>query len=232
MNYNEAEAYVDILFSAAAGLSDELVHEISSRINGIDGKIAVIKTGAKLLGLDPKDLEQLADALGGNWFGRIKELRDTVIHALIVNAPLAVGQRVARRADVRVAHLSKAALDAIYAHISAVRIELQSASALMMVARELKDLAPGDPKRELVVTNLRGCEIQFRSRRNAKRSLPPIPKLPSESELIAARDAWFQARISAQIAALQPLAEPPTRRRWTPQSEVFEPPSVPTRKKK
>src|SRR6266705_3549794 len=83
-----------------------------------------------------------------------------------------------RGGDVRFALLSRKALDAIYAHISAVRIELQHAAAVFIAARDLKACASDDPKRELHAKGLSGCLFLFQSRRTAIQSLPLLPELP------------------------------------------------------
>jgi hypothetical protein len=45
--FNEAEANLDRLFFVATGLDESLQLEVSTRINGIDGKIEIISKGAK-----------------------------------------------------------------------------------------------------------------------------------------------------------------------------------------
>lgn len=195
LNYNEMEGYVDALFFLVANLPDTIKLEVSSRINGLEGKVEIIKIGARHYGLDPEDLKQLQVALGdGIGFMGLKGYRDAVVHARALNAPAGVGYKIERRAAVTEILLTTTALDALYEHITAVRHELQAAHLLLGAIRIAKDCAADDPKKARLEAKAQEYLVRFRDLQDRKRSLPQLPEFPSEQALQAARDAWFEAR--------------------------------------
>lgn len=206
MNFNEAEAFIDLLLFEVTSLPKALRLEVSSRINGIDGKIEIISKGIAALGLEKRDVKQLTVALGAGRFKMVKSLRDSVVHARIHNAPLATGVRVDRRAAVHDVLLSKKALDALYEHIESVKHELHDAFLLTFVTRALKELAADDPQTKPLELGRSVYAAQFRAHPNHSRSLPQLPEFPEESELKLAQDAWIQetlAEVRAKVAALE-----------------------------
>jgi hypothetical protein len=114
MNYNETEGYIESLFGIAARLLDNPWHfELSGRVP-LDAKIDFIKRVADHY-LTPDDARQLQIALGDDRFGKIRSHRNAVIHARIVNAPLATGQHVQKRkVAIEEVLLSTKALDKLY----------------------------------------------------------------------------------------------------------------------
>src|SRR4249920_3359014 len=64
MAYNELEAFVDTIFVVITGLGEQLGLEVGTRINGVEGKVAIIKAAAKMLEMRPEDLTQFQVALG------------------------------------------------------------------------------------------------------------------------------------------------------------------------
>src|ERR1700721_819086 len=79
--YNVLEDQIDALLFVATGISDWLFAEVSSRIHGLDGKIAIIQKAIEHSDLMPSDKKKLTEAVAA--FGDFKKNRDTMIHARI-----------------------------------------------------------------------------------------------------------------------------------------------------
>src|ERR1700733_6338850 len=85
--YNKAEERVEELLGVVTGLHGEMLLQVSTRINGLDGKIAIVTNGAKSLGLSEENQHLLEETLGEDVFQKLKKYRDAVIHARLVSAP-------------------------------------------------------------------------------------------------------------------------------------------------
>jgi hypothetical protein len=231
--FNEVEANLDRLFFEVTGLDEHLQLEVSTRIGGIDGKLAIIKRGAEKI-LDNAEFVQLSEMLGKGVFENVKIYRDCVIHARHLNVSTGVGVKVDRQDQVFDVLLSQNALDTAYILLAALRREIAEAIPLIHGMKLLKKIAADDPKRapfESVTANHRAQFHQYRSERLA---LPLLPEFPSESEL---RAADFQAK-QAQTAAVMdwflssPMPPPfPPRGAWIGGTDLVLPILPPEEKK-
>lgn len=217
MAYNEVEKRIDFLFFIATDLKGELQYEVSTRISGIDGKIAVIKKGATQARLSETEQGQLAEALGEGVFGRLKGYRDAVIHARITDGATGLGVFIGKRARLFDVLLSKAALERLFEHLDALRTELEwAANVLGLAMGENNPHYSTQDKRSF--SNARSTwSLRFQARRTCRQALAPIPEFPSESELDAAASMWHQIRraemmeqsaLVATAAALSNLPSP------------------------
>jgi hypothetical protein len=191
------------MFCETTNLTDALKLEVFSRINGIDGIVAIIKIGARELGVAEPDLLQLNEALGNGVFKLLKSYRDAVVHSRIHNAPLGIGIRLDRRASLFTVLLAKEALDVLYQHLTALRLELRDAAFVIVHAKKLKELGADDPDRAPRVIFQSATSARFREHQRKRQSLPPLPEFPSEPQLKEARDNWFQAHEDALLAAVK-----------------------------
>jgi hypothetical protein len=213
--FNEAEAAIDRLFFIITDLSDPLQLEVLTRINGLEGKIAITKVGAAHL-LDTAELEQLQELLGEGVFMNIKDYRDGVIHARHVNAATGIGTKVDRRASMYDYLVAKKALDAAYNILVVVRRELDEAITLAQGIKAFKSLAADDPNKVQLEAKISDCRSRFRDCRRERQSLPPIPKFPTESELRAADSLAQQAQTATLMSYYQPWVYPHFRRQFSP----------------
>jgi hypothetical protein len=212
--FNELEATVDKLFFASTGLPQHLQLEISTRINGIDGTIEIIKASTKYY-FSEAEQRQLEDALGATGFHLMKNYRDCVIHARHLNFSTNIGIKVDRRARIYDVLVTQAALDAAFNIMDALRWELFSAFMLVSALKAIKDNDPAYPKKPQLEAYAANYRALFLANQRERRSLPPIPEFPSESELREAEDqfqleklraAWdFARKINGH-----PPSEPPT----------------------
>jgi hypothetical protein len=193
--YNKAEDRIDDLFGIVTGLSGQTRLEVSTRIHGIDGKMGIILRGAKELGVTAEDQGLLEELLGEKGvFGKLKTYRDAVIHSRVIHAPSSIGLRVERKAKINEVLLSQPALDALYVHLNACCSELTVAASVLHLALAIKNAATGDPSRAQLEAGRPALSAQLQGCRTQRRSLPPIPKFPSESEFRAAEAQWQKAR--------------------------------------
>jgi|GEM_PF-1826785 hypothetical protein len=224
MNYNELEAEIFALFMFATGLNPNLSLEVFTRINGVDGIVEIIKKGANLLGITTPVQTELNDALGKGIFGLLKQYRDAVVHARAYNAPLGVGIRVGRQAALFEVLLTKEALEILYEHISALRLELRDATYVLLSEQKIKERMSDDPERELYESARAMSSARFLEHRQKRQSLRPLPEFPSELQLQQARDNWWQEQTAWQMPSMQPLAQPQPRRSSPAQTTLTEPP--------
>jgi hypothetical protein len=223
MAYNKVEEEIEALFGIATKLEGQILLEVSTRINGIDGKIAIIKSSVDTFGVEDEDKRQIAEALGDGVFTRLKGYRDSVVHARLINAAIGVGIRYEKRAKINEVLLSESALNALYEHLLALAQELQCAASILLFALEINTRAAGDPERASYAAGKSENSAQFRRYQNRRQSLQPIPGFPSEQEFREADVEWRQARQSAMMGRI--LIVRPQEVFFHPQSWTF--PGVP-----
>lgn len=87
VTYTEAERGIHELFGCTFRFAGD-PHEIASRINGLDGHVAIIKAAVERYSMTEEQRAVIADTLGA--FITTKGLRDAVVHADIFDARRAV----------------------------------------------------------------------------------------------------------------------------------------------
>ena len=128
--YNEIELALDDIFYGMTGISDEMQLQISTRLN-IASKVEIIKLGIASLGLKADDLQELLDVLGENVFFKLKGIRNSIVHARVVNASVGIGLTVEKQAKIKEVLLNAPALELFYRHLIALRDELTSAQKFL-----------------------------------------------------------------------------------------------------
>jgi len=231
--FNETEAAVDRLFFAVTGLDQHLQLEVNTRINGIDGKLEIIKVGAKPL-IEKEIYDGLSEALGKSYFKELKTYRDCVIHVRHLNALTGVGVKVDRQADVYDTLVSINILDAAYNLLVILRKEITEITSLVIGIKALRLFDGDDQERARLEAKIASCRAQALQHRSERQSLPPLPEYPSESQL---RLADFQAN-TAQTEVLmhswyQPFSQPqPARSLWLYHSQATDVPLPPKENEK
>jgi hypothetical protein len=191
--YNILEDQIDALLLVATGIREWLFAEVSSRINGLEGKIAIIQK-AITCSLEPDDAKTLTGSVA--IFGDLKKTRDAFIHARIINAPLGVGRGANRRGQSPFEVLLSAdALDGFYDHVVALQRELSRGGNLFNSATALKQCAAGDPNKPRLEEEIRVHRAQFLQNHRHRLSLKPLPKFPSEEELREAASRLRETQI-------------------------------------
>lgn len=217
--YNEAERLIDVSLITSLSLGD-IAHDVVGRINGIDGKIAIIKLAITELKCPTNIQHKIADSLGEGGFSLLKRYRDRIIHASIVDAAAAIAKTPASRGNFEEVLLTVSALKALYKRMRLVRLELIEVLKICGVLARRKYMQPietslsifGVPdriaeRRKETEEEIRACFARFLRHQKARLSLPPLPQFPSEAELRAADEKAMQARQDDMMKRLGPLPE-------------------------
>jgi hypothetical protein len=182
--YNYAEAQIDQVLGAALDIwARPFLHEVTTRINGVDGKIEIIVKALPLLVTEDTIRADIEDSLGNNAFKRLKQYRDAIIHARVLDRELELGHVIERRARRSEVLLSVTALERLYEHLTALEAELSPVALMINSAHRRSQFAPDDPERERLEANYQESNSLFQSRRTKRRSLPPLPEFPEEPEI-------------------------------------------------
>jgi hypothetical protein len=183
LSYNYAENTLNRMLYWAIGMPMAMHRDIVTRINGVDGKIAIIKSGAVVLGMSEPMRVFIAESLGDGCFGLLKKYRDAAIHARIINRVIGIGELSESRGRHSEVVLSTAALEGLYSHLEALRRELGAILMMFLEAGTMVELADDHPDREQHEARARDCFALAREYRTRRLSLPPIPRFPNEAQL-------------------------------------------------
>jgi hypothetical protein len=179
--YNYAESAINRMLPVALGLSSGVYLSVTTRINGIDGKIEILKLAAADIGL-PQDMRDfLADSLGNSGFSLFKKFRDAIIHARIHDPALGYGEVIESRGKMSQVLLTAEALTILFDHIEALKDELFSFLLIFVAAREINNRASDGPETEQLALRIRDGFAQAQRHRTRRLSLPPLPEFPEES---------------------------------------------------
>jgi hypothetical protein len=200
--YNILEDQIDVLLFVVTGIPEQLFPEVSSRINGLDGKIAIIQAAFERSPLAKKDTKALSEAVA--FFGEFKSIRDTLIHARLVNAAIGRGNKQRGKSKWEVL-LSADALNTLYDHLNALNDVLSAGGNLLAVALTLDATAPDDPNRSRLEEEAQARLVQFRDSLTRQRSLKPLPKFPDEAELAVLVSQNREAQRENAAGWLQPF---------------------------
>lgn len=183
--WNELESGIDFLLATSLKLATPMHLEVTSRINGFDGKIALIKAALKKVWQVPED----SCAVIADTFGAIevyKRYRDGVVHALIVSRDSAVAQTAQRRGALDEILVTVDALDALYARIIAADREvfliLKAVMVLHLPEMGAKKFKLGEIPESITVSAWEGAmeyitELkELQSKRKALGTLPAFPE--------------------------------------------------------
>jgi hypothetical protein len=208
--FNEVELALDEIFYGMIGIADEMQLQISTRLN-IEARVDIIKLGIQNSGLQPDDLQELLTAIGENCFVKLKSIRNSIIHARVVNASIGIGMMVDKSAKVREVLLNVPALELFYRHLIALRNELISANTFLWGEKALHYFAqhfgPDDPNKARLEADRPKWTVPFHNHRDARLSLPPLPEFPSESEVREAEARWSLERQADVAEKLGPLPD-------------------------
>jgi hypothetical protein len=208
LSFNELESILDQLFFVIIGVDEYLQFEVSTRINGIEGKIGIVKHGLSLL-LQEEDANLIAETLGEGGFMLCKKYRDGAIHVRHLNADTGIGTQVKNQGNVFSLLVREDILDAAYDFNVAIARELSAFVYLLGANKKINSLDPVDPKKAQLEEVVEVYRVRFLDDRKNRLSLPPFPKFPSESELREAEHRHQQAQLAAIVAAMQPWGLPP-----------------------
>ncbi len=203
--FNELEATIDQFFFLATELDSSIMWDVSTRIGGYEGKIAIIKKAIVGI-LEATEWTNFAEAIGAGCYGAIKEVRDALAHVRHLNIQNNVGQMLKKNKDADAINVlvSKDVLEKAYAILVSLNREIHGTLVLVANIKILKKLNTDDPEKEQRELAVRDSRAQVRQFRTYRLSLPPIPECPSESEL---HEAERQAQITHLMLTIPGLAQ-------------------------
>lgn len=175
LTWNRIENAINASTAICIGADAFMRLEITSRINGIDGKLALIYAGMeKVLRINANVRTIITESIGSA--AGLKRYRDGIAHAFIYDATDAAALTSPRKGMIDETLIDKGALDALYQHLNAGYLEIRDAtSILLMIAkarkRKLDDSAGS-------VKGIRDGIAQLQEHQSRRKSLPPLPKFP------------------------------------------------------
>lgn len=217
--YNEMEEALDLLLIFSLGIWANVGPQVTSRINGTDGKIAIVKAAVRDMTslrnvsdfvVGSPDFSELLDkSLEHEGFALLKQYRDAVIHAHKFDVPTAIALTSVKRGKPYEVLMTKEALKALYDRLVLVRNELWEACTIaaraseswkaMWVAHNIGAVNSPVGKKLFLSTkaqterDIRGAISRYRRHQSRRLSLPPLPSFPSEAQLGQARLQWLKA---------------------------------------
>jgi hypothetical protein len=178
--WNDVEALVDSVLCGAADVPAMLRLDITSRINGFDGKIAIIKKAARDHVYFPKAICVMIEATCGACEEH-KRYRDGIIHARILDPHDAVAETTQRKGKTDEVLITEPALNALYDRLIAIQDELSEILSLVYVMKQRRNFQrkgiSGRLKLQIEQAVRRGQAL-LRDRQKTRLSLPPLPQFP------------------------------------------------------
>jgi len=189
--WNFIEDRLDDVFCRSIRCATELDRQISSRINGIDGKIEIVKKALNLFPIfTPEEVIELKETLGA--IQTYKGIRDAIAHLRLPSPESPVGYSHARRGMPQEVLINVGSLSTLYAHLDELAEEVTWLYRLIERCAITQDEI--DDHDYLAPPGIRsGSEFQdgfaqFRLHRSQRQSLPPLPQFPEEPEALLRRE--------------------------------------------
>lgn len=180
--WNDLEGALDTALGASLELPEPMWVEVTSRINGFDGKCSLLKQCAKLVHRIPdKHLEAIADTLGSAM--EHKKYRDAIIHAKILDPDSATAPTNERRGNVGEVLVTEEALDGLFRRLGWIRAEIDVIVTLFVtlsICRNRQDVGLPEDEKQSALKELKACIPRLLDRQYQRKALPPLPRMPVE----------------------------------------------------
>jgi hypothetical protein len=194
MAYNEAENALHHVFAAC--IQYPAPYEVSSRINGIDGIIQIIRCATPHFKLPQDMLESIEFALGGEGFSQLKVYRDSVLHARLFDMSTGIATVPGKKGSHNFVLLKEEALQGLYMRLFDLKEELEAIAKIIEFTRRLTSgHAKDDPHRARLEESSQAATALCQSHQTHRRSLLPLPQFPEQSDILAARPPKGEARL-------------------------------------
>jgi hypothetical protein len=179
MLYNDLEDKIDEM----CGLCFEgtiQTREITSRINGVEGKLEIVKHAAKQWDFDASELATLGETFGQLGFLELKGLRDAVVHARVFDFTTSVARTRAKKGKVSDVLLHIDALKNLYERMDKMRIELWIIDDVLARKERIKKGGLADLHKARLEEEILTLWTQAQGHRSQRLSLPPAPEWPPD----------------------------------------------------
>ncbi len=221
--FNVLEEQIDELLFAVTRTPRWLFPEVSSRIHGLEGKVAIIKAGIDdgvhfpdLASFTP-DLADLKTSI--DKFLEFKRIRDAIIHSRIINAAIGIGMVAKQRGKSPYEVLLQAeALESYYNHAVTLERVLASGANLLSLVIAMSEYRVDHLYRRPLEERARSETTQFQHHLQRLRSLKPLPQFPDEAEIQKAVALWREALRAQAADWIPPLSQPVSRAPFHPQA--------------
>lgn len=181
MLFNDLESEIDEMCAKCVA-PDIQPREIVGRINGLDGKVGIIKHAAKQWGFDESEMQILEDTLGqGEGFQGLKGLRDGVVHARVFDMTTSVARTRGRHGKVADVLLAIDALKGLYRRMEEMRVELDFIGHVLGHKQRIKKGGIADPHKARLEEEILTYWSLALVHRSQRLSLPPMPEFPADT---------------------------------------------------
>jgi len=174
--WNEVEIFLDIALEEALWIPEAAWLHVSTRINGYDGKVAIIKELKReyLADLGEDTWNHITLSLDG--LTECKGFRDAVIHARAYDVPEGIGALIRKRAAKEQVLLTEPALNGLVDRLTALRLEFKQIVMLFDALRSLRLYYLQD--KSPLERSIQVYAARLQEHQTARRSLPPLPTFP------------------------------------------------------
>jgi len=179
--YNELSATVDTLATVLGG-AQGCSKDLKSKTDFITHRVTQIH-------LEAQDQYQISDAIQS--FRRFAIYYELIHYARIMHL---IGKLELNALTRATSPFRDKRLNIFYDHIIALEKELYSAATLLCCMSKLKSARLDDSMIRAYEEGTRACCSQFRGYGTRRRTLTPIPWLPTEQELQEVKTNWQQAQ--------------------------------------
>jgi hypothetical protein len=182
--WNDIEGRLDHALSTALGLSPQIALDVTSRINGLDGKFAIIRKTLKYhLYFDDDVYNFIVQTL--RTLEDYKRYRDGIAHAWIIHPTEIVAPSVRQRGRLHEVLVSSGALSLFYEHLTVLQDEMGAVSNIIFVKTRLtqQEIIPVlDPLFRHNEQELEGHIAFLREHRRRREALSPLRTFPLEAQ--------------------------------------------------
>jgi hypothetical protein len=176
--WNWIDGAVDATLGVALELHPDMWVQVTSRINGMDGKIALLKVALGLQGYPP--LPDGTDPAIRKTLGAIetnKRLRDGIIHARLIHPEEIIADSAHRRGMTDEVLLSEDALSSLYNLLSLLVREVDQLVILYYYRWRLSEESEEEPRQLLAGAFLQARAL-YLDLQKKREELPPLPEFP------------------------------------------------------
>jgi hypothetical protein len=177
LQWNYIEGALNLILDVALKLPFELWVPVHSRINGTDGKVALIKETFDLPAPIPEQA-QLPIRKALNAVEHYKKYRDGIAHVFLTHPNQIVAESIQRKGMTDEVLLSQEALDCLNDHLECLQGELD-ALAMIFHHRSAGFHARDDNEREQLAEEIRQSMALLHHHQAMRENLKPLPEFPA-----------------------------------------------------
>jgi hypothetical protein len=176
--WNWIEATIDMALGTSLRIAPRLLVEVQSRINGFDGKTAIIKAAIPTLVADMPDDVKAAVSKALNAAEVYKSTRDHIVHMRLAHPDEEISETFLRRGATKEVYAAVEPLRAFYAVLSAHLDEINSLGNMCLYLALIERGRDDQQSRAQMIKAYLHAQAQLLKHQQARESLPPLPEVP------------------------------------------------------